>query len=213
MPAASRTKREPEQEVTIGYMGRLAAEKRIDLLIRAVAALRTKRPVRLLIHGEGPEGASLATLAAELGIANRIEWCGLTDKVWSAYERMDIVALCSRRESSSNMTLEAMAAGKAVVVTDVGGLPELIGFGRWGLCVPAGDLPAMTRALDRLVDNDSERIRLGVRARKVVCTKHDPSAVGRLWLDLLTDVANRQAAWHPARHSEPRIAPALVSPG
>lgn len=184
----------PRDEIVIGYVGRIGDEKQLDVLIRSVADLRLRRRVRLLVYGDGPARPSLAVLAGELGIDDRIQWCGLTDDVSSAYERMDIVALCSRRESSSNMVLEAMAAGKAVVVTDVGGLPELTCDGRWGVCVPVGDVAALTDALKKLVENDEERSAMGARAREAVGERHDPRMVGRAWLELLTEVSRPAGA-------------------
>ena len=210
-PAAAGSHRSHSDEITIGYVGRLADEKRIDVLIRAIATLKTPRHVRLLVYGEGPQQAPLAVLADELGIADRVQWCGPTDDVWSAYKRMDVVALCSRRESSSNMVLEAMGAGKAVVVTDVGGLGGLTGHGGWGLCVPAGDVSALAAALDELIDNDDARMELGTRAREVARARHDPRAVGRAWLDLLTEVAGRRAARPAARRHESPMKPAVLS--
>ena len=196
-PSAKDRRSEP---VTIGFIGRLGIEKRLDVLLRAVAGLRTTRPVRLAIYGEGPEESKLRVLAAELGIAERIVWYGPTDDVWSAYERCDLVALCARRESSSNMVLEAMSAGKAVVVTDVGGLPELVEHGDCGVCVPPFDVPALSATLDRLIDNDAERIILGARAQQVARLKHDSGDIGKAWLTLLAAAAQQSpgSIWsHP----------------
>ena len=202
------------QAVTIGFLGRLGIEKRLDVLVRAMAGLRTTRPVRLAIYGEGPEQEPLAALAAELGMAERVEWCDPTDDVWSAYERCDLVVLCSRRESSSNMVLEAMSAGKAVVVTDVGGLPELIEHGACGVCVPPFDVPALSAVLDRLIDNDAERMRLGARAQQTARLKHDPIAVGQAWLRLLRATALPSPGTMSERPAELNGAPrAAHAPG
>jgi len=180
---------EPAETITIGYAGRLAAEKQLDVLLRAVAALPTPRPVRVLVYGEGPEREPLARLANELGLGRRVEWRGHSDDVWSAYARMDIVALCSRRESSSNMVLEAMGAGKAVVVSDVGGLPELVKRGECGVIVPAGDVSALARALQELVEHDDRRTAMGEQARRVAVEKHDPQRIGGAWMGLLRCIA------------------------
>jgi len=179
--------------VTIGYVGRLGREKRIDILIRALARLRTQRAVQLAIYGEGPERQRLIALARELGVSDRIEFCGSTNDINSAHGRCDCVVLCSPRESSSNMVLEAMAAGKVVVVTRVGGLPELIGYGRCGVCVPPLDVHALADALTRLIENDALRADLAAKASRAARTRHDPAVVGAAWLHVL-----RQAAGAPA---------------
>jgi glycosyltransferase involved in cell wall biosynthesis len=179
--------------ITVGYAGRIGADKRIDILLRAVAAMQS-RDVRVRIYGEGAERPLLADLASRLGIADRVEWRGVTQDKWPAYADMDIVALCSPRESSSNMVLEAMAAGKAVVATDAGGMPELIQPGVGGLCVPALDVSALAAALDRLATDADLRRRLGDRARAKALSEHDPRQVAAQWMALLNTVAGRPAA-------------------
>ncbi len=181
--------------ITIGYVGRLSSEKRLDVLLRAVARLYTDWPVRVLIYGDGPERNALSTLAAVLGIADRVRWMGETDDVWTAYAHMDIVCLCSPRESSSNMVLEAMAAGKAVVVSAVGGLPELIGFGRLGLSVPPDNVEALADALVELMARDERRRALGEQAEREVTISHNAERIGRQWLELLGEVAARRRGW------------------
>ncbi|MBN2447181.1 MAG: glycosyltransferase family 4 protein [Phycisphaerae bacterium] len=190
-PPAGRTiARQPSQDcVVIGYLGRLADEKRIDVLIRALAAMRHRRMARLLLYGEGPLRDSLAKLADELGVADRVEFRPSTSDTAAAYAEMDIVTVCSRRESSSNTVLEAMAAGRTVVVSDAGGLPELIGHGEAGVCVPVGDATALAQTLDHLAEDQDERIRLGQKAQTLARQRHEAGQVGRQWLTLLNEVA------------------------
>lgn len=175
--------------VRIGFVGRISKEKRLDVLFRAVAALRAKRRVVIRLHGDGPERESLTMLANELRIADRIEWHGPTGNVGPAYRECDLVVLCSPRESSSNMILEAMAAGKPVIVTDVGGLPELIDHGRCGLCVPPADVQALTAALARLVEDDRLRADLGMNAQIKAQAKHNPTSIAAAWLEILREAA------------------------
>jgi glycosyltransferase involved in cell wall biosynthesis len=181
----------PVSETTIGYLGRLGKEKRIDVLIEAVAAMANRRQVRLLIVGDGPERERLAALVDARGLTQQTSFHGPTNDVATAYARMGVVAMCSRRESSSNAILEAMALGKAVVVSDAGGLPELIDNGRAGVCVPIGDVAALAAALDRLTTDARERRLLGERARRLVRERHDPGVVGPQWLALLREVAGQ----------------------
>ena len=182
----------PRDCVVIGYLGRLADEKRVDVLIRAFAAMRHRQEARLLIYGEGALRHSLTKLADELGVADRVEFRPGTSDTAAAYAQMDIVAVCSRRESSSNTVLEAMAAGRAVVVSDAGGLPELVNNGEAGICVPVGDVTALAEILDRLVADGEQRIRLGHKARALVRQRHEAGRVGEEWLSLLDDVAARR---------------------
>lgn len=178
---------------TIGFVGRIGADKRLDVLLRAAAALELSQPVRLLIHGQSQanEQASLQQLAGELSIADCIEWAGVTADPAAAYARCDAVVLCSPRESSSNMVLEAMAAGKAVIVPRTGGMPELVMQGQCGVCVPPLDVPALTEAIRQLAVNDALRVELGWRARAKAMREHDSRIVAAMWMHLLAQVARR----------------------
>lgn len=184
------TERSGSRPPTIGYVGRIGSDKRLDVLLRAVAAMRS-RTARVLLYGEGAEQPLLAELASRLGIAERVEWRGVTRDPGAAYADMGMVALCSPRESSSNMVLEAMAAGKAIVTTDAGGMPELVEGGRCGLCVPALDVAALTAALDAMAADADLRRQLGQRARLKAMREHDPRIIGRQWMAVLAEVAGR----------------------
>jgi glycosyltransferase involved in cell wall biosynthesis len=189
--------------VRIGFIGRIGADKRLDVLLRAVAGMRTTPAPRVILHGEGADQPALADLAVTLGIADRVEWRGLTQDLASAHADMDIIALCSPRESSSNMVLEAMAAGKPVVVTDAGGMPGLVGHGRCGLCVPALDVPALTIALERLTRDPELRRQLGRQGRDKAMVEHDPQTIGRQWMTLLAQVAERRRTPQPLQSAAP----------
>lgn len=178
--------------VTIGYVGRLAVEKRVDLLLRAVAAMDNAPEVRLLICGDGPDRDALKAMAVELGIRDRVAFRGHVEDLAEAYRAMDIVALCSRREASSNAVLEALAFGTAVVTSDVGGLPELLGHGEWGCIVPGGDVVALAKGLQRLVTDPQLRRDLGRRGRAAAIERHDPDDIGRAWIECLSQAAKQR---------------------
>jgi glycosyltransferase involved in cell wall biosynthesis len=202
----------PRDCLTIGYLGRLADEKRIDVLIQALASMHHRQAVRLLLYGDGPVRESSSEIANQLGVGDRVELRGNTTDTAAAYAEMDIVAVCSRRESSSNTVLEAMAAGKAVVVSDAGGLPELIDNGRVGVCVPVGDVKALSEAMDRLVGDSHERTRLGNAAQALARQRHDAGRVGQQWLDLLGEAATGRAGLGAAAVDRARVEP-IASPG
>lgn len=202
----------PRSRVVVGYLGRLADEKRIDILIRALAVMRRRNEVQLVIWGDGPLRDLLAGLAGQLGVLDRVEFRGSTTDPAEAYAETDIVAVCSRRESSSNTVLEAMAAGKAVVVSNAGGLPELIDDGRAGVSLPVGDVEAVAAALDQLVADPAERLRLGRAAQAVARQRHDARLVARQWLGLLARAAGRRAVEDAARPAGSKRQP-IASPG
>jgi glycosyltransferase involved in cell wall biosynthesis len=179
----------PGRPVTLGFAGRLGADKRLDILLQAVARMEHRDAVRVAFRGQGAERPALAALSAELGIADRVEWRGLSQDPGSLDADMDVVVLCSPRESSSNMILEAMAAGKAVVVSRTGGMPELVSHGECGICVPPLDPALLAMVLDKLAASPNLRRRLGERARDKAVREHDPRLIAARWMALLGSVA------------------------
>lgn len=135
----------------IVFSGRLVEVKRVDLLIDAFAAIARDRPEwSLAVVGDGPLRASLAArVPGEL--SNRVRWLGFLDdqrEVSSLYRAADVLALPSDYEPWALVVNEAVAAGMAVVATDVvGAAAELVRDGVNGRLVCAGDLGALVDAL------------------------------------------------------------------
>jgi sugar transferase (PEP-CTERM/EpsH1 system associated) len=148
------------EEVLIGSVGRLAAVKNYPLLLRALAALSDAPPWRLVLVGDGPERAPLESLAVELGIRERVEFLGHRDDVPPLLQSMAVFVLPSVSEGLSNTLLEAMAAGAAIVASDVGGNKEIVGHDVSGLLFDSDDLNGLTEALRRLITDASLRKRL-----------------------------------------------------
>jgi len=151
------------------YAGRLLREKRIDLLLRAVALLKDGHPgVLLTVFGDGPFRETLVRLAAELGIADRVDFRGHVetyDEVWSNLGRARVAVQPSEREGFGLFPLEAMAAGLPVVYCESSesAVPELVRDGVEGICT-APDPAALASVLDRLLTDDVEWSRLRANA-------------------------------------------------
>ncbi len=148
-----------ESEKLLLSLARLHERKGIDVLLRAVAKL--PEPSRLWIAGDGPERASLEALARELGIAERVDFLGTRADAPDLLAACDVFVVPSRLEGLGIAALEAMAAGRAVVASRVGGLAEAVVEGRTGLLVPADDADALARALARVLGDDELRAALG----------------------------------------------------
>lgn len=132
-------------------------------LLQAVAALGARGlPCTLVLVGDGRERAELERLAARLGVDAR--FLGARTDVECLLARADVVVLPSLQEGLSNAIMEAMAAGRPVVATDVGGNAELL-EGR-GLLVPPADAAALARALAGVLTDAALARRLGERARE-----------------------------------------------
>jgi glycosyltransferase involved in cell wall biosynthesis len=151
------------------YAGRLLREKRIDLLLRAVALLKDRHPgVLLTVFGDGPYRETLVRLADELGIADRVDFRGHVptwDEVWAGLGRARVAVQPSEREGFGLFPLEAMAAGLPVVYCESpeSAVPELVRDGIEGICT-APDPAALARTLDHLLTDGPEWTRLRANA-------------------------------------------------
>jgi len=153
----------------IATVGRVCEIKGQEYLIRALPRLRDLvGPVSVAIFGENtePTFSRLQELAAELEVSDRVYFAGLRDDIAGLLPWADVFALPSLSEGISNALLEAMAAGRPIVATDVGGNPELIRDCENGLLVPAADPEALARAIARLIADPSFAAELAATARK-----------------------------------------------
>ncbi|UVW29935.1 glycosyltransferase [Massilia sp. H6] len=161
---------EPEEPGRILFLGEIGPRKGIYDLVEALALLRTRFPqVQLAIGGQGAMH-ELRRRADLCQVADRIDELGWVDAGNKAHQlaRAAIFCLPSHAEGLPMAMLEAMAAGKAVVVTGVGGMPDAVRDGVNGMLVPPGDVQALAAALARLLENEQERQRLGERARATI---------------------------------------------
>jgi glycosyltransferase involved in cell wall biosynthesis len=143
---------EPDDPPHVLYAGRLSAEKGVRELVAATQGLP------LVVAGDGPLRAEVP---GALGMVPH-------DELLRLYERAAVVACPSRREGFGVACLEAMAAGRPVVASAVGGLRDLVVDGETGLLVPPGDVAALRAALERLLADTGLRERLGRAARERV---------------------------------------------
>jgi glycogen(starch) synthase len=150
----------PRSRPRIGYVGRLAAQKRADLLVTAFGAMREEAD--LVVVGDGPERDRVHSLVRTSPAADRITTSGFVEHtaVPGVLASLDLLVLPSAYEEMGSVLVEAMVAGLPVVASDVGGIPEVVLHGETGLLVPPGDVPALTAALDRLVADPVLRARL-----------------------------------------------------
>lgn len=152
-------------DFVVGSVGRLVPVKNFSLLLRAVSSLRTENIVVALV-GEGPERTALEALARELGIARRVRFLGHREDVAELLPAMDVFVLPSVSEGMSNTLLEAMAAGVAVVASNVGGNPEIVRDRIDGLLFESGDEAGLCDKLRILLADPPLRARLGVSGRE-----------------------------------------------
>lgn len=150
-------------------IGRLVPQKGFDILLKAFA--KASIPGwKLLIAGEGPERAALQDFIGDLGLQERAKLAGRADRPMAAalFRGCEFFVLPSRMEPLGIVNLEAMAAGKAVVASRVGGVPEIVIEGQTGLLVPSEDVDALAGAMVRLASDPALRGRLGAAGRRAV---------------------------------------------
>jgi glycosyltransferase involved in cell wall biosynthesis len=144
----------PPQAPRLVAVGRLIPIKGFDLLLRAFAIARERAPdLTLELAGAGPE-ESVLRAAAPPGVS----FLGRVSPVRDVYERNAIVVAPSRGEGFGMVALEAAERGRTAIVSDVGGLPEIVEHGSTGLVVPSEDVSALAEAIVSLAC-DSERVR------------------------------------------------------
>ena len=161
----------PADHLVIFCPRRLVQKNGVDYLIESLHLTRQRfAGTTLVIAGDGPERTKLEARVSELGLQGSVNFLGNQDnqKLPEFYADADIVAIPSLKEATSIAGLEAMASARAVVATNVGGLPEIIDDGVSGLLVPPRDPQALSLAILRLIETPELRNQLGLAARACV---------------------------------------------
>jgi glycosyltransferase involved in cell wall biosynthesis len=145
-------------------VGRLSQQKGQDVAIRALARVKDRTTRLRLVGAESAAGERprLEALAASLAVADRVEWQGAVEDTAPQYRAADVVVAPSRWDGLSLALLEAMASGAAIVASDVNGSESL---GAAGVIVPPDDPEALADGIDRLLEDEPRRRRLGASAR------------------------------------------------
>jgi glycosyltransferase involved in cell wall biosynthesis len=160
-------------EPVVAIVARLVPIKDVGLFLQAFA--RVTSAATAIIVGDGPDRAGLEAQAAALGIAGRCRFLGWRRDVNAVYAAADVVTLTSRNEGSPVSIIEAMAAGRAVVCTNVGGVADVVTPGVSGMLVTYGDAEALAASIDELLGDPDLRSRLGAEARRAVYPRYDVS--------------------------------------
>lgn len=180
--------------IIIGTVKSLAPTYGIDTLITAFEILlknisqthpEIEKSLRLRLVGEGPQELELKALAKQLGLCERIDFVGRVDssQVPIELEKLDLYVALSRQESFGVAIIEAGAAGRPVVVSDVGGLPEVVLNGQTGIVVPKENPQAAADVISKLVLDRELRIQMGEAGKKHVIDTYD-------WSSCITTMTN-----------------------
>lgn len=195
----SLAERDNSQSIVIGTVKTLAATYGIDTLLQAFAmllqglahthpAIEEKLSLRLV--GTGQQETELKALAQQLGIHTRVTFVGRVDSndVPKELEKLDIYVALSRRESFGVAIIEAGAAGRPVIVSDAGGLPEVVVDGTTGLIVPRENPQAAADAIAKLVLDRDLRIKMGEAGQQHVVNTYDWGACVNKMINLYREM-------------------------
>ena len=152
-------------ELLIVSVGNLYPVKGHAVLIDALAKLRDRRGWRLAIAGRGEEESRLRAQAATAGVGDRVHLLGFRDDIADILAAGDLFTMPSLSEGLPLALVEAMSFGLPVVVTRVGGVPEVVTDGVEGFLVPPSDPGALASALGALLDDAPRRQQMGDAAR------------------------------------------------
>jgi glycosyltransferase involved in cell wall biosynthesis len=148
----------PERAPLLGALGNLRPEKDLGTFLHAARRIRTQlADARFLLIGDGPERGRLEQLTADLGLSDAAHFLGDRKDIPDLLAALDLLIVSSKTESFPNVILEAMAVGRPVVATRVGGTPEVIEDGRTGFLVPPGNSDALAERAVSLLRNPSLR--------------------------------------------------------
>jgi glycosyltransferase involved in cell wall biosynthesis len=172
----------PTDRFVVGWIGRMASVKRTDDVLLAFKGLR-ERGVEacLCLVGDGPDREQLEQRAHDLGVMRDTLFLGYQSDVAPFYAAFDTMVLPSANEGTPVSAIEALAAGRPVVATRVGGVPDVVRDGEDGFLVEAGDVEALADRLERLARDPELRARFGAAGRMRVLPRY---AVERLVTDV-----------------------------
>ena len=186
----------------IGNIARFHPVKDQAMLLRAFARVAAARDdVDLLLVGDGPLRESLTDLSRSLGIEGRVRFLGIRADVPDILRALDVFALTSLSEAASLTLLEAMASGVPVVVTAVGGNPELVRHGIDGLHVPRGDAGATAAAMLQILDDRALASQMGRAARQRVVERYQLDTTVAAYLRLYRNLCSSHQNWKSPRRS------------
>jgi glycosyltransferase involved in cell wall biosynthesis len=165
--------RKAPDELIVGTVAPLRAEKNLTRLIRAFAAVAGEFDTRLLIVGDGPTRRDLTSLAAELGVTDKVVFAGHVEEVERVLGWFDVFALSSNTEQMPNSLLQAMAAGRPIAGVDVGDVKLMVSPENRPFASPKGDDARFRETLMRLLAEPETRAELGRRNRAHVRAHYD----------------------------------------
>jgi glycosyltransferase involved in cell wall biosynthesis len=190
----------PKSGFTLVYVGRLAAVKNHALLLKAFrAALLSMPSLRLWMVGDGSERKVLESLVAELGISAQVRFWGEQLDVAPFLSAADAFIMSSMSEGVPISLLQAFSLGVPAIVTDVGGMAEVVRLAKAGFIVPPTDDAEMAGAILRLAAGDAEREQFSKNAEEAFHARFTLQTMVDAYMNLYRNTARVRRAAKPER--------------
>lgn len=178
----------------VGIVGRLVPIKAHGLFLEAAEAVLRQRPdVHFAIVGDGELWDQLHADVDRRGLQGRVHFTGWRADLGAVYSDLDVVVCCSRNEGTPVSLIEACAAGRPVIGTQVGGIPDIITPGVNGLLVPSGSSASLAAAIDDLVADPAKRAAMGEAGRRKVLERHGADRMVNELKDLYRNLLERRS--------------------
>ncbi len=156
----------PAEAPVLGFVGQLDERKGIAVLLAAFEKILSQVPAaRLVLVGEGPLRAMIENKIQQQRWQNHLHLAGFVENIPAVMAAIEVLALPSFWEGFGLVLIEAMAAGKPVITTNLSSMPEIVEHGQTGFLIPPGDAEALARHACELLQNDNRRRALGEAAR------------------------------------------------
>jgi len=190
-----------DNDVVVGFVGRLTEIKNLSLLLRTAALFKNDSDVKFAIIGDGHMRPSLEAEARELKLDGKLRFLGNRTDIAAVYGSLEIVMLTSLNEGTPLSLIEAMAAGKPVISTGVGGVKDLLGaekrtFHGYTLCERGVRIDTFSpddyqQGLNYLLENEAERVRVAEQGREFIRKKYSKERliedIKQLYRDLYSE--------------------------
>lgn len=158
----------PENSLIVGTAGRLVPVKGPEFLVKASKYIISKYPdTYFMFTGDGPLEQDLKRKALEMGISDNIIFLGWRDDLVKIISIYDIFVLPSLNEGMGRVLVEAMALGKSIIASNVGGIPDLVIHGKNGFLVPPKNPKELAKYIQVLLEDKDKREKMGLAGKEM----------------------------------------------
>lgn len=190
----------PDEKILM-HISNFRPVKRVTDVVRVFKRVLDKMPARLIMIGDGPERLSATGVAKQLGIADRIQYLGNCENVEDLLPCADLLLQPSEHESFGLVPLEAMACEVPVIVTNSGGVAEVVDHGETGFLCEVGDIETMAQYAMEILNHPEQAREMGRRARAHVIARFPRDVIVGQYEALYEEVLERRAKFpHPTAH-------------